>query len=281
MPDPDRLLKTLRQAADTWRRQPGRIGRVLDLPDAPEVLVCGDLHGNLENFRLLLKQARLDAHPRRHLVLQELVHGAFRYPDGSDKSHQLLDLTAALTCQFPGQVHFLLGNHELAQWQGQQIGKGDENYNEVFRQGVVTAYGSRAEEIYRAYLDLFAAALLIIRTPNRICLSHSLPAARHLANVTLGDWQRAEAHQDDLRLGGCIHAIVWGRDTGADNVAEFLRIVDADLLISGHIPCDTGYVVPNERQIILDAVGTPACYCLFPTDRPLTQHALIAAIGTL
>ena len=30
------------------------------------------------------------------LVLQEVIHGKFRYPDGGDKSHQLLDLVAAL-----------------------------------------------------------------------------------------------------------------------------------------------------------------------------------------
>lgn len=281
MPDPDRLLNTLRQAVDIWRRTPGRSGRVLNLTDAPEVLVCGDLHGNVENFRLLLKQASLQEHPQRHLVLQEVVHGAFRYPAGGDKSHQLLDLTAALTAQFPGRVHFLLGNHELAQWQGQQIGKGDENYNDVFRQGVDNAYGSRAAEVYAAYLDLFAAALLIIRTPNRICLSHSLPSARHLADFTLADWQRDEARPEDLRLGGAVHAIVWGRDCSAENAAAFLKLVDADLLISGHIPCDRGYVVPNDRQIILDAVGTPACYALFPTDGPLTQQELVAAIGTL
>jgi hypothetical protein len=57
--------------------------------------------------------------------------------------------------------------------------------------------------------------------------------------------------------------------------------VDADWLITGHIPCGNGFDVPNDRQIILDALGTPACYCLFPTDRPLTQAALLECVGTL
>src|SRR5256885_10618920 len=148
MPDPERLLTTLRHAAQLWKTTPGRTGRILNLTHARGLLVCGDLHGNIENFRLLLKRADLAAQPRRHLVLQEVVHGAFRYPDGGDKSHQLLDLTAALSCQFPGRVHFLLGNHELAQWQAQRIGKGDEDYNEMFHRGVATAYGAHAGDVY-------------------------------------------------------------------------------------------------------------------------------------
>src|SRR5437867_10498983 len=92
MPDPDRLLVTLGKAAATWKGNPGRRGSVVDLRNALEVLVCGDLHGNLENFRLLLKRADLANAPQRHLVLQEVIHSSFCYPAGGDKSHQLLDL---------------------------------------------------------------------------------------------------------------------------------------------------------------------------------------------
>src|SRR5262245_32336687 len=154
MSDPSRRLTTLRRAAEAFRNTPGRTGRLITLADATEVLVAGDLHGNLENFSRLLKRADLGAHPRRHLVVQELIHGPHRYPSGGDKSHQLVDLVAALKCQYPERVHYLLGNHELAQWTGLWIGKGDVDFNDVFREGVSSAYGSYAEEIYGAYLEL-------------------------------------------------------------------------------------------------------------------------------
>src|SRR5687767_15148456 len=151
MPNPERLLTTLRQATVHFRTAPYRRGRVLRLAEGvKEVLVAGDLHGNVENFRLLLKKADLGNKPERHFVLQEIVHGTFFYPTGGDKSHQLLDLMAALKCHFPRQVHFLLGNHELSQWQDHWIGKNDINYNSIFRQGVDEAYGSHAEAIYSA-----------------------------------------------------------------------------------------------------------------------------------
>ena len=113
-------------------------------------------------------------------MLQEVVHGPFHYPAGGDKSHQLLDLVAALKCQFPARVHYLLGNHELAQWQNQRIGKGDVDQNQVFYAGVETAYGDQAAAVYGAYLELFDAADLALRTENRVFLSHTYPSAKNL-----------------------------------------------------------------------------------------------------
>jgi hypothetical protein len=280
MPDPQRLLPLIRQAVLAFRKTPGRTGRVVAL-DADEVLVAGDLHGNVENFRLLLQKADLARQPRRHLVVQELVHGSFRYPDGSDQSHRLVDLVAALKVQYPDRVHYLLGNHELAQATDRMIGKGDENYNEMFVRGVHTAYGSAAAEVYAAYCQMFAACPLALRTANRVFLSHSLPSGSKLDTFCLEDLHRDTAEEADLLPGGSVHSLVWGRDTRLETVAAFLAKVDADLLITGHIPCDRGFDVPNARQIILDALGMNPGYCLFPTTRALTHEELIQCVATL
>ncbi len=281
MPDPARLLRTLDQAVQAFRATPGRRGHFVELQDVDEVQVAGDLHGNVENFRSLLDKAQLARHPRRHLVLQELVHGPHRYPAGGDKSHQLLDLLAALKCQYPRQVHMLLGNHELSQWTARAISKHDEEYNAVFREGVGTAYGPHAPAVYAAYQKLFAAVPLALRTPNRVYLSHSLPTASRLATFDPAVLEREEHRPEDLSSGGSVYALVWGRDTRPEHVAAFLHKVDADLLITGHIPCERGYDTPNDRQLILDALGSPACYCLFPATRPLTLQELVSGVGYL
>jgi|SRR5579875_1211362 hypothetical protein len=281
MPDPDRILATLRRAIQHFRNTPGRRGRIVSLTDVSEVLVSGDLHGNLENFRRLLAKADLAQHPQRHFVLQEVIHGPFHYPAGGDKSHQLLDLVAALKCQFPRQVHFLLGNHELAQCTQRRIAKGDLDLNQCFREGVGTAYGGRAPEVYSVYLELLATVPVALRTPNRILLTHSLPAASKLAHFDPAALERDVSTEADLLPGGSVHAVVWGRDTRAETAAAFLAKMDADLLISGHVPCDTGFDTPNDRQLILDSLGAVACYCLFPTDRPLTLTELVQNVHTL
>jgi len=281
MPDPQRLLATLRQAVQAFHDTPGRRGHLVVLDEAAEVVIAGDLHGNVENFRQILQRADLGRHPRRHLVLQEVIHGPFLYPNRTDKSHQLVDLVAALKCQYPRQVHFLLGNHELSQWTARRIAKEDRDQNEAFRGGIKTAYGAQGEAIYAAYLTLFAVVPLALRTANRVFLCHSIPAQTRLQGFDPAVLERDEFCATDLTSGGAVHSLVWGRDTRAATAAAFLTKVDADLLITGHILCEQGFAVPNPRQLILDSLGAPACYCLFPTDRPIDQHELIQNVGTL
>jgi hypothetical protein len=180
--------------------------------------------------------------------------------------------------QYPHRVHFLLGNHELAQWTNRRIGKGDQDYNEFFRQGVRTAYGKRADEVYAAYEALFAAAPLVLRTANRVLISHSLPQESRLNTFDGEVLYRDDLEERDVTPGGTVHSLVWGRDTRPSNVTTYLEMFDADLLVSGHIPCDDGFDAPNERQLILDSLGSPAAYCLFPTDRTLTHGELLECV---
>lgn len=280
MPDPQRLLKTLRQATSAFRETPGRLGRMIALSEVIDVLVVGDLHGHLGNFQSAFRLANLAGHPKRHLVLQEVIHGSGRYPGGGDKSHQLLDLVAALKCQFPDRVHFIPGNHELAQTTGRTVIKDDVDYNSIFVEGIREAYGEQADAVYAAYFELIAAAPLVVRTPNRVFISHSLPSAPKLSRFRFDDLLR-ETEPTDLEFTGSAYSISWGRDTRAEHVVEFLRIVDADLLVTGHIPCDNGFWAPNDRQIVLDAMRSPGGYCLFPADRSLTHAELLACCGLL
>jgi len=282
VPAPDRMLTLLRQALTLVRATPGRRGHVVHPADCTEVLVAGDLHGHIPNFQVMLKAADLGRHPTRHLVLQELIHGKFRYPGGGDKSHQLVDLFAALKCQFPKQVHYIPGNHEMAQWTGKPVLKADENLNALFREGVTEAYGGQfGPQIYATYMELFQALPVLIRLPNRIVMSHSLPAARVMAQFDPARLERDSYEPVDLAPGGAVHGLLWGRDVSQENAANFLQKIDADLLVSGHVACPDGFDVPNDRQIIVDCAESPASYLLFPADRPLTHAELVGCLKTI
>src|SRR5262249_47376510 len=150
--------------------------------------------------------------------------------------------------------------------------------NASFFDGVRTAYGRRANEVYQAYLALFADLPLVVRTPNRVLISHSLPAAAALANFKPLKLERERYEPEDLLPGGTVFSLLWGRDTSQENVQAFLTEVDASWLITGHIPFEEGFAVPNDRQIILDALGSPAAYCLFPAGPPITQAKLIECV---
>jgi hypothetical protein len=175
----------------------------------------------------------------------------------------------------------LLGNHELAQWTNQWIAKGDTDLNDSFQRGVESAYRGHANKIYEAYLDFFAAMPWAMRTSNRVFLSHSLPRAACMQQFKPEVLTSDDVHPGDLIPGGQIHSLVWGRDTTAANAADFLKKVDADWLITGHVPCDQGFATPNDRQLILDCLGEPAAFCLFPVEGTVTFQDLIDGVKTL
>src|SRR6185312_16416190 len=127
-------------------------------------------------------------------------------------SHQLLDLIAALKCQYPARIHYLLGNHELAQWRRQAIGKGDVDQNDLFRAGIENAYGAHADAIEQAYDQFFSAADLAVRTTNRVFISHSLPSAKNLPNFDPAILEQDDPPAEAWQFGGALHALVWGRD---------------------------------------------------------------------
>jgi hypothetical protein len=278
VPAPDKMLNCLRRAIDFVKSTPGRTGHYIQLQDCDEVFVAGDLHGHIPNFMSILKAADLANNPTRHLVLQELIHSEFFYPDGGDKSHQLVDLYAALKCQFPKQVHYLPGNHELAQMTGRQIAKAGGTQNAVFVEGVKHAYGAMAPDIIRTYNDLFRMCPLALRTPNEVYLCHTVVPPRDLP--TFDPMRLLEETYDDkdYQPGGISYGIVWGRDTEQTTVDTFLRKVEANFVVTGHIATSDGYQIPNTKQIIVDCASTPAAYLRFRANEPISFEQLRAGI---
>src|SRR4051794_1022075 len=207
MPDPEKILATVRRATTLFRATPGRSGGVITLDGAvvDDVMVVGDLHGNIPAFRQALQAAALDKHPARALVLQELIHGPRMYPDDrGDKSHQLVDLVCALKCQYPERVHLILGNHELSELTGRPIGKNGVMLNDTFRQGIETSYSPHAGEIYRSYQDLFAALPLAVRTPNRVFLCHTIPDPIPIDRLDMDVYEDDEWPEAGMRRGGTV-----------------------------------------------------------------------------
>jgi len=275
------MLTSLRQAMTLVRATPGRKGHTIELPPCTDVLVTGDLHGHIGHFQALLKAADLARNPKRHFIMQEAIHGKYRYASGGDKSHQVIDLFAALKSQYPNRVHYLPGNHELAQWTNRPVLKADENLNQLFEEGIRAAYGKDAEgEVYGCYLELFQVLPIAIRTSNGVLISHSLPSARALPHFDPARLQTEQYEPADLESGGTVHSMLWGRDTAPATAREFLRKMDASFLVSGHIASDTGFSIPNEHQVIVDCAESPAGYVLFPADQSIRHTQLVECIHT-
>ncbi|HZZ71471.1 MAG TPA: hypothetical protein VFE24_04410, partial [Pirellulales bacterium] len=99
-------LEAFRLAAEANRQTATRRGNVIELSaaSADDVLISADLHGQRGNFEAILARADLSAHPRRHLILQEVCHGGPCYEDGiACQSHLLLTEVARLKTKYPAQ----------------------------------------------------------------------------------------------------------------------------------------------------------------------------------
>ena len=257
MPDPTKILTTIRRATELMRATPGRSGGIITLERAAEVMVVGDLHGNLPAFKKVLALAALDRHPGRHLVLQELIHGPLMYPDDKgDRSHQLLDVFAALKCQYPERVHLILGNHELSELTGRSIGKDGEGLNAKFRAGHrhgLRRIGRRDLRVLQGPVRRPAPG-----GPDRRIASTSatrIPDATDLDTLDL-DLLKADVWPEEaMKRRGTIYALTWGRDTTPETADRFAAMVDADFFITGHQPCDEGFRQANHRQIIIDGTN--------------------------
>ena len=266
MPDPAKIEAAVRRAAVLVRAQKGRTGVSVCLEDAEDVVVGGDMHGNVENFSAVYKMADLAKHPQRHLVLQELVHGPFEYVGGGDKSHQLVELYSALVNQFPGRVHYLMGNHEMAELTGHDIVKMDESCLSRFAAGVVSRYGERASKMQTAYMELFSALPVAIRCPNRLLLTHSLPRPRALDGFDPATLCEPKPPRSLYEPKGAYYDLVWGRETSPAHVERYLTLMDSDKLVSGHIICEQGFFFTGPRHLIIDGSRAPSAVAVLPAQ---------------
>ena len=279
----EEIIATYGKATEVNLQTPGREGNVVVLtPElADEVMITGDLHGHRRNFNAIRQIADLDSHPRRHLILQEVCHGGPSYQsNGGCMSHGMLEDVARLITQFPGRVHFILGNHELSELTDYPIQKNKQMLNLTFRLGLQHVYGPATEKVREAYFPFLRTSPLAVRLPGGVFISHSLPENCDVRRFDKSIFTRQLEPSEYFKRTG-IFDLVWGRDYRDENAKAFAKLVDAKVLIHGHEPCPEGCNAVNKIELILDCCGDKACYVILPTDRELTYAEIVERIQKL
>jgi hypothetical protein len=277
------IIAAFQNATEANLATPGRTGNVVVLaPDlAEEVMITGDLHGHRKNFRRIKKIAALKDHPRRHLILQEVCHGGPTYPqNGGCMSHALLEDVAMLKVEFPHRVHFLLGNHELAEMTDYPIQKNKAMLNLLFRLGLQHMYGEATDDVRAAFIPFLQTCPLAVRLPHGVFVSHSIPEFCDARGFDTSVFEREIPYAEYFERSG-VFQLVWGRDYRQLNAQAFAKLVGARVLINGHEPCHEGFVAPNDFQIILDCCGEKASYVLLHLDRELSHDEIMECVQRL
>ena len=279
----EEIIAVFAQATQANLQTPARQGNVIVLTEdaADEVMITGDLHGHRRNFNLIKKTAALDKHPRRHLVLQEVCHGGPHYLQNSGcMSHTILEDVAILKNKFPDRVHFILGNHELAELTDFPIQKNKQLLNLLFRLGLQQMYGPSTEKIREAYLPFVQSCPLAVRMPHGEFISHSIPERCDSQPFDVEVFNREISYSEYFEQSA-IFQLVWGRDHRRENAQAFADLVGARILISGHEPCFEGFFAPNALQIILDCCCDNAKYLILPTKDELTHAEILQRVQKL
>lgn len=247
----DQVIEVLRSAVDENLSCSYRVMQVVRLPDDGEVWMTGDLHDHRRNFDKLIRHADLANNPKRHIVLHELIHGDHFDPNGAEDSWVSLVRAAELKCDFPDQVHFLLANHDLAQVYGEGIMKAGLSVCEAFNDGVARDFPGHSEVVIATITEFLISLPLAVRTPGGLFFSHSLPTDEQIANFDYTVFNRPLTGKDYSRRTGPVYQLIWGRNMTPAGAKQFADTVEADLIVTGHQPQDTGYAVNGPNHLII------------------------------
>ena len=247
----DHVIETFGTATEENQISALREHQVINLPADGELWIAGDIHDHTRNFDKFIRAADLANNPRRHIVLQELIHGDKIDAAGAEGSWEILYRAAELKCDFSKQVHFLLANHDLAQIHGEGIMKAGIGVCEAFNAGVKRDFGDRGTLVNVALSEFLLSLPLAVRAPNGLFMCHSLPGDEQLKTFDFSIFDRPLSGPDYKRRTGPVYQLVWGRKTSPAGIAEFAEKVGAKLLICGHQPQESGYAVVGDRMLII------------------------------
>jgi hypothetical protein len=277
MADPTAHARIYREAAELNRQDPLLRGSILEFPDYGQLVMTGDLHGHQRNLERIQSYCDLEHAPARHVILHEIIHAELETFVSSDMSHLVLLQAARWKREFPDQVHFLQGNHELSQITRHEISKGGRIVTKDFIRGVEASYSDGAEDVYAAILEFISTFALAGRTANRIFLSHSLPGHRDLDRFDTSIFSQSLGELD-LSERGSVYPLVWGRYQTADVLDALAKLLDADLFICGHQPQEDGYEVRHGRMIIIASDHNHGVFLPFDLKKPYSVDDLIRSM---
>jgi hypothetical protein len=276
--DADQVIETFQSATEENQLDPLRDQQVIVLPAEGELWIAGDLHDHRNNYRKITAAADLGNNPQRHLILQELIHGDHYDGKGCEGSWETLYKAAELKCDFPSQVHFLFANHDLAQIHGEGIMKAGLSVCEAFTAGVKRDFGDRATSMNVIITEFLLSIPLAARTQHGIFFSHSMPTDEQMDAFDYTIFDRPLTGDDYLRRKGPVYQLIWGRHITPAAVDKFLEHVQAKMIVTGHQPQESGYLVNGEKHLIIASDHNQGVFLPIDLSREYTMDELVESL---
>lgn len=255
-------------------------GKLVRLPETGEALILGDLHGDLETFRRILRETKFieKVEDGRRLFLVCLGDYIDRGPGQVELMKELLELLVS----YPGNVVLLRGNHEGPR----DLEVRPHDFPDVLR----SKLGGEWRSVYESFRELFDELYTACVLDERALLLHGgIPSnAESLDEVA---WAH-RAHPES----GHLAEILWndpstlpgvnysfrgtGKLVGEDVSCGFLDRVGVDVLVRGHECFEEGFHFHGNRVLTLFSCKLPvyrngyAAYLRVPLNEAFNRETL-------
>lgn len=226
-------------------------GRLASVHSQGKMIVVGDVHGDLESLKHILKNSGLIEKARKDEEYILVFLGD--YGDRGSYSPEVYYVVLRLKKMFPENVVLMRGNHE-----------GPEDllaYPHDLPTQLSRRFGKAGTDVYTKLLELFSQLYNAVLVEEKYILLHGgVPSKAS----TISDLAYAhEKHPHDSHL----EEILWsdpnesirgtqssprgaGRLFGIDVTEKFLKMLEAKVLIRGHEPSFEGSKTNHNGQIL-------------------------------
>jgi hypothetical protein len=254
-----------------------RTGNIVYIPADAELIATGDLHGHQRNFEKITSFAALGKNPKRHLLLQEIIHGGPEDAQGGCLSYKLLFDAVRLKVQFPDRVHFIMANHDTAFINDGMVLKNGKEMNRAMKLAINREFQYDSLDVQAAIAEFFLSQPLALRCKNRVWLSHSLPADHFVDVFDKNIFERKLTIEDTIQPGSA-YLLTWGRRHSQQTLDAMARLLDVDIFILGHQRQEEGWSQEGRNLIVISSDHNHGCLLPIKSGRPYTIEQLTSSI---
>ncbi|MCK4887830.1 MAG: metallophosphoesterase [Planctomycetes bacterium] len=270
---PQKTIELLQSARTATVEDKYRRGNVIYLGETGSIVITGDIHGHRRNFERVVSFADLGNNPKKHVILQEIIHGGPADDKGLCQSYELLFDVLQYKLQYPDQIHILMSNHDTSFICDSEVMKDGREMNLAMRQALDKEFRGRSEDVKLAISEYLLSQPLAVKCDNGLWLSHSLPAERNWDKFDTAIFER-KIELDDLARTGSVYLLTWGRKQSQKLLDDAAEKLGAKTFVLGHQSQPDGWSIAGENMIIIASDHNHGCLISCKLDKSYTAEEL-------